>query len=106
MKDPAERLLSLPVPEDLVEAFADAVAERVVARLAAREPTSSPWLTTQEAIAYSRLPEGTFRKRMADGQIPSHGGRARVFHVAELDRALGYDRPPVTGARLRRADAA
>jgi excisionase family DNA binding protein len=43
-----------------------------------------------EAITYTRIPEGTFRKWVAEGRIPSHGGKRRLFHRGELDVALGY----------------
>jgi hypothetical protein len=58
-----------------------------------------------EAIAYTRIPDGTFRKWVAQGRIPSHGGKRKLLHWAELDAALGYgaaDRSSVTdlsGAR-------
>jgi hypothetical protein len=47
-------------------------------------------MSTEEAIAYSALPPGTFRKKAAAGEIPSHGGKTKIFHRAEVDRALGY----------------
>ena len=50
--------------------------------------TTSPWLTTAEAIEYSRLPDGTFRKLSASGKIPSHGGHTKVFYRPEVDQAL------------------
>jgi hypothetical protein len=49
---------------------------------------TSPWLTTAQAIAYSGLPEGTFRKLAACGKIPSHGGRSKIFYRPEVDQAL------------------
>lgn len=48
----------------------------------------SPWLTTKQAIAYTRIPEGTFRKLAACGKIPSHGGRSKIYYRPELDQAL------------------
>jgi Helix-turn-helix domain len=76
----------------LVDELADRLAERLAPRLAqliAPEPApSTPWLTTAQAVAYTRLPEGTFRKLAASGKIPSHGGRSKVFYRPELDEAL------------------
>lgn len=43
-----------------------------------------------EAIEYARIPPGTFRKWVAAGRIPAHGGRRKLFHRAEVDAALGY----------------
>ena len=71
---------------------ADELADRLRPEVAALMTDSFPmqrrWLTTAEAIEYSRLPEGTFRKLAACGKIPSHGGRAKLFYRPELDRAL------------------
>ena len=90
----------------LIDALADAVAERLLARLGhATSRVESPWRTTAEAIEYTRLPEGTFRKLAAAGRFPSHGGRRKLFHVDELDRALGYTDAGRPSA-IRRADAA
>ena len=45
----------------------------------------------EEAIAYTRIPAGTFRKLVAAGRIPAHGGRRKLFHRDELDdKALGH----------------
>jgi len=43
-----------------------------------------------EAIAYTRIPAGTFRKWVAIGRIPAHGGRRKLFHRDERDDALGH----------------
>jgi hypothetical protein len=80
----------LELPDAALHALADAVARRVSAKLDELQPGPSPWLTREEAIAYTRLPKGTFDKRAASGEFPSHGGRTKVFHRAELDAALGY----------------
>lgn len=88
--------------QPLVEALAEAVADRVEAIVRDREQDrSTPWMNTKEAIDYTRLPAGTFRQLVAQGRIPHHGGRSHVFHMAELDAALGYVRP-TSGASLRR----
>jgi len=47
-------------------------------------------MAMEEAIAYTRIPAGTFRKWVAAGRVPSHGGRRKLFHRDELDAALGY----------------
>jgi hypothetical protein len=72
----------------LADELADRVVSRVAERLPAVSPNATPWLTTAEAISYSRLPEGTFRKLMTSGKIPSHGGRAKLFYRPEIDQAL------------------
>jgi len=76
----------------LIDDLAERLAEHLVPRLAELglngPGDASPWLTTQEAIAYSKLPEGTFRKLASSGKIPSHGGRAKVFYRPEIDDAL------------------
>ena len=71
--------------------LATLVAERLEGQIGSPEP--SPWTCMADASTYRGIPAGTFRKWVAEGQIPSHGGRRRVFHRAELDVALG-DIPP------------
>ncbi len=51
-------------------------------------------MSMAEAIAYTRIPAGTFRKWVAAGRIPAHGGRRKLFHRDELDAALGYSSRP------------
>jgi hypothetical protein len=83
--------LSFNLPLELVAAVADAIVEGVVQQLETKlQSRGSPWMTTEEAIRYSRLAEGTFRKLAASGSIPSHGGRSKIFHRVEVDHALGY----------------
>jgi hypothetical protein len=85
-----------PIHDDVWRMLTDDLAERLAERLAPRlaelisvAPTpASPWLTTPQAVAYSGLPEGTFRKLAACGKIPSHGGHTKLFYRPELDQAL------------------
>ncbi|MBV8941868.1 MAG: hypothetical protein JO342_05330 [Solirubrobacterales bacterium] len=74
--------------DELAERLLERIAERLPSLLRANQETSTPWLTTTEAIAYTKLPEGTFRKLAACGKIPSHGGRTKLFYRPELDQAL------------------
>jgi hypothetical protein len=76
--------------DELRKELAREVALEVTRALRDDIGAASPWMSTAEAIAYSALPPGTFRKRAASGEIPSHGGKTKIFHRAELDRALGY----------------
>jgi hypothetical protein len=85
MTDGVLRLLADELAERVAEHLAPRVAELVSERPAAH---TSPWLTTSQAIEYSRLPEGTFRKLVTCGKIPCHGGRAKLFYRPELDQAL------------------
>jgi hypothetical protein len=73
-----------------LDQLADEVATRVAARLADRLPPqdTSPWMAMDEAIRYTKIPAGTFRKLVAAGRLPVHGGRRKLFHRAELDSAL------------------
>lgn len=48
----------------------------------------SPWMQFKEAVAYSRIPSGTFRRLSAMGLIPSHGGRTKLYHRDEIDEAI------------------
>lgn len=74
------------LPDEWVSGLADAIYSRLADRLG--DDTSSPWKNTSEAIEYTRIPEGTFRKLAAARAIPSHGGRTRIFHRNDLDRLV------------------
>lgn len=74
--------------DPLLDEVADRIVSRLAGAIAAAQP--SPWMRMHEAIEYTRIPEGTFRKWVAEGRVPSHGGRRKLFHRTELDAALGY----------------
>jgi hypothetical protein len=76
------------VIEDLAQRVAEYLAPRLAHLASNGSGEGSPWLTTREAVAYSKLPEGTFRKLASSGKIPSHGGRTKVFYRPEIDDAL------------------
>jgi hypothetical protein len=100
MTDGVLRLLADELAERVAEHLAPRVAELVSDGPAVH---ASPWLTTAQAIEYSRLPEGTFRKLLACGKIPCHGGRAKLFYRPELDQALlDLSGPSGDGHKLRR----
>jgi hypothetical protein len=89
------RSSSTPDTEQIWNLLADGLAERLaqhlaplLAELVSGQDAGSPWLTTYEAVEYTRLPESTFRKLASCGKIPSHGGRAKLFYRPELDTAL------------------
>jgi hypothetical protein len=83
-----DREVAAAALELLVSELVTRLAPRVAEIVNRDQPTTSPWLTTIEAIEYSRLPEGTFRKLAASGKMPSHGGRTKVFYRPEIDQAL------------------
>lgn len=99
--------VSLSVSDALVEMVAHLVAQRVAGLLAEHAGEMTPWMTTDEAIEYTRIPAGTFEKLSARGRIPFHAadsGRRKLYHRDELDAFLGYERRPVN--RMMRLDAA
>jgi excisionase family DNA binding protein len=73
--------------DEVVSRVADQLATEV-GKLLAETQGPGPWLTTAEAIKYTGLPDGTFRKLAACGKIPSHGGRSKIFYRPEIDQAL------------------
>ncbi len=78
---------------ELPDAFLDALADRLAPRLAERLGTpvssdASPWMTFEEAVQYTKVPAGTFRKLSAEGTFTAHGGKRKVYHRHELDAAL------------------
>lgn len=88
---PASHDLVDPLWSRLIEEVASRVADQLAPQLAQIVTQShgrGPWLTTAEAIEYTGLPDGTFRKLAACGKIPSHGGRSKIFYRPEIDQAL------------------
>jgi hypothetical protein len=81
-------------PVEIPDAFLDALAIRLASRLADRIsgqfalPEASPWMTFEEAVEYTKVPAGTFRKLSADGTFIAHGGKRKIYHRQELDVAL------------------
>lgn len=104
--------LAIPIPDTLVDALARAVADRALELLRDDLDQRTPWMTTEEASEYTRIPLGTFKQLSAAGTIPSSTfeGRRKLYHRAVLDEwLLGYARDTGPGGRvrpLRRADAA
>jgi len=96
---------------ELPDAFFDALADRLAPRLAERLGVpalsgASPWMTFEEAVEYTKVPAGTFRKLSAAGTFTPHGGKRKVYHRHELDAALSqsHRRPGISSpAMLRRA---
>jgi hypothetical protein len=84
--DQPDRLWSRLV-EDVASRVADQLAPELV-KMVAEGQGPSPWLTTAEALKYTGLPAGTFRKLAACGKTPSHGGRSKIFYRPEIDQAL------------------
>jgi excisionase family DNA binding protein len=74
--------------DELAERLAERLAPRLAELVSAESTHATPWLTTSQAVAYTGLPEGTFRKLVACGKIPSHGGRSKIFYRSEVDDAL------------------
>ena len=84
------------VVSQLLEAFADAVARRVVelqrcepAFAASEAEERSPWLSVEKAAAYVDWPKQRLYKLTAAGAVPhyKHEGRL-VFNRRELDEWL------------------
>jgi flavin-dependent dehydrogenase len=84
------RELTLAVPEDLLEALADRIAQRVASRL---EPphSASPWLDVEAALQYLPFSRDQLYKLTSAKAIPvrkKRDGQGLLFHRGELDRWL------------------
>lgn len=88
--EPAYMGVNLEVPEQVVGSLAAAVADTLEPRIRDLFTPRTPWMTRDEAIAYSRMRPEQFRKEVAAGRIRSHGRRSKRFHRAELDHDLGF----------------
>lgn len=88
--------MSVPIPEDVLDGVAEAIADRTVDALRERLDTASPWLTTEAAAEWLSVPLGTFRERAAKGEfdaIAKREGRRVYYHRADLDvHRRGYGR--------------
>ena len=75
--------LAANVPDQVAAQLAAAVAERL------GPDAGSPWLTVEETAAYLKMSPAAVRKAAHRGQLPSYRrGARRLFHRAELDRAV------------------
>lgn len=83
--------LTVAVPDELVQALAERIAELVTARVEARPRLASPWLDFEAALVYLGFSRDRLYKLTAARAIPfrkKRGGHALLFHRAELDRWL------------------
>lgn len=93
---PRTHELSLAVPDALLEALAERVAELVHERLQP-PPPASPWLDFEGALEYLRFSRDQLYKLTAARAIPfrkRRGGQALLFHREELDRWLEREFEP------------
>jgi hypothetical protein len=81
--------ITVPVPEQVIEAIAARAAAIVAERM---EREASPWMTRAQAARYLRVPESRLKKDAAkNGRhvFPVHHDGALVrYHRDELDRWL------------------
>ncbi len=93
------------IDQAAVEALADALAEKIAARLPLQE-VEDGWMTSAQAADYLAVPISTLRKLTAAGLIPFAqdvaGGRC-YFKRSELDRwrARGATESPSTAEAQR-----
>ena len=89
--------LRLELDDRAIDSLAELISERLQP-----PPAGSPWMNFNGLVEYTAVPRGTLQNMVADGQIPSHGGRTKIYHRDEVDEALlGYRRAGA-GAGLRR----
>ena len=87
LDEPAHALV---IPERLLDALAERIADRVAARLE-QPPPQSPWLDFEGAREYLRFSRDQLYKLTAARAIPfrkRRGGQGLLFHRDELERWL------------------
>lgn len=82
--------------DDELDEVAELLFERLVPLLQTAPPLS-PWMRFEEAVAYSRIPAGTFRRLSAMGLLPSYGGRTKLYRRDEIDEAIVSGRTRLAG---------
>jgi excisionase family DNA binding protein len=88
--------LTVTLPEQLLEAAADAIAERLLERLPDLPTAESPWLDFDAALAYLGFSRDRLYKLTAARAIPfrkKRDGQGLLFHRGELDRWLEREYP-------------
>jgi excisionase family DNA binding protein len=91
--------LTLTIPEQLVEAIAQRVAQLLATpNTTAAESDSSPWMTFEQARAYLGFSRDTLYKLTAAKAIPCHkkrNGQGLRFDRNELDEWMREQYPRV-----------
>lgn len=85
----AGHVLTVAVPDELVQELAERIAELVVERVEAQPQVASPWLDFEAALAYLGFSRDRLYKLTAARAIPfrkKHDGQGLLFHRDELDR--------------------
>jgi len=81
--------LTVVVPEELLQAAAERIAELVLAQAKRAARAESPWLHFEAAMAYLGFSRDRLYKLTAARAIPfrkKRDGQGLLFHRAELDR--------------------
>jgi excisionase family DNA binding protein len=79
--------LAFPVPDELVEAIAERVAELLEQRHGSHRASESPWLSIADGASYLSISERQLQRAITKGRISSATiGRRRLLHRDELDR--------------------
>jgi excisionase family DNA binding protein len=98
--------LAFPIPDELVEAIAERVAELLKERDGSHGSKESPWLSIADAAAYLGVSERTIERAIARRRLASSTvGSRRLLHRDDLDAyvraATGEDVAPTTPSRRR-----
>ena len=98
MSEAGASRLTLTVPDDLVQALVERIAELVVERVDARpRVVESPWLDFEGALAYLGFSRDRLYKLTAARAIPfrkKRDGQGLLFHRDELDRWVEAEYEP------------
>ena len=93
--------LTLSLPDELLQALAQRVAEAMLEQTGAQPATESPWLDFKSAMSYLGFSRNKLYKLTAARAIPfrkKEDGQGLLFHRDELNRWLEREYPSTGSA--------
>jgi excisionase family DNA binding protein len=78
--------MNFPIPDELIEALAERIADKLRGSLPSQPNPQTPWLTADETAHYIGAARQRIYDLVSDDRIPVHREGSRLlFHRGELD---------------------